>query len=95
MPADEVRKRVFEKVERVKQSAQKWAASGRDPSAILKTMQEKVGPLLDAGKPIEAEAELDRVLEQLGQPMAEARDKEPVPRRGRPTGVRSGTPWAI
>ncbi len=59
------RKRLTEKVERVKQGAQKWAASGRDPSPIGKTMEEKVKPLLDAGKAIEAEAELDRLLERL------------------------------
>ena len=59
------RKRLTEKVERVKQGAQQWAASGRDPSAIAKTMEEKVKPLLDAGKVIEAEAELDRVLQRL------------------------------
>ena len=59
------RKRLTEKVERVKQGAQQWAASGRDPSAIAKTMEEKVKPLLDAGKVIEAEAELDRLLERL------------------------------
>ena len=77
--AEAVGKRISGKVERVKEGLQKWAASGHDPSAILKTMQEKVGPLLDAGKPLEAEAELDRVLEQLGQPKAEAQEKEPRP----------------
>ena len=35
------------------------------PPAIAKTMQEKVKPLLEAGKFSEAETELDRVLEQL------------------------------
>ncbi len=59
------RKRLTGKVERVKQGAQQWAASGRDPSAIAKTMEEKVKPLLDAGKVIEAEAELDRLLQRL------------------------------
>ena len=54
-------------IERVKEGVKKWAATGRDPSAILKTMGEKVGPLLDAGKFSEAEVELDRVLKQLGQ----------------------------
>jgi Spy/CpxP family protein refolding chaperone len=63
----DTRKRLSEKVERVKAGAEKWAASGRDPSAIAKTMEEKVKPLLDAGKIVEAEAELDRVLEQLKQ----------------------------
>lgn len=43
------------------------AESGRDPSAFLKTMGEKVRPLFDAGKIAEAEPELDRVLGQLKQ----------------------------
>jgi hypothetical protein len=47
--------------------AERWAASGRDPSAIVKAMEEKVKPFLDAGKVIEAEAELDRVLDLLKQ----------------------------
>ena len=51
-PGEAVRQRITKKVERVKQGAQKWAASGRDPSAILKAMQEKVGPLLDSGKAV-------------------------------------------
>jgi hypothetical protein len=62
---EETRKRISAKVERVKQGVQKWAAAGRDPSAILETMKEKVGPLLDSGKFLEADPELDRVLEQL------------------------------
>jgi len=59
------RQRLTEKVERVKQGAQSWAASGRDPSVIARTMEEKVKPLLDSGKVMEAEAELDRLLELL------------------------------
>ena len=59
------RRRLTEKVERVQQGAQQWAASGRDPSPIVKTMEEKIKPLLDAGKVIEAEADLDHLLEQL------------------------------
>jgi hypothetical protein len=55
------------KVERVKTGAQKWADSGRDPSAIGKTLEEKFLPTFEAGKIIEAEAELDRLLEQLKQ----------------------------
>ncbi len=35
--AEATHKRVTGKVERIKQGAQAWAASGRDPSAILKT----------------------------------------------------------
>ncbi|MBS0659107.1 MAG: hypothetical protein JSR82_12770 [Verrucomicrobia bacterium] len=59
------RARLTEKVEQVKAGVQRWVASGRDPSAFLKTMQEKVKPLLDAGKVAEGEAELDQVLAQL------------------------------
>jgi Spy/CpxP family protein refolding chaperone len=61
------RNRLKEKVERVQESVQKWAASGRDPSAIAKRMEEKFKPLIEAGKPNEAEAELDRILEELSQ----------------------------
>jgi hypothetical protein len=74
-------KRLTEKVERVKSGAQKWAASGRDPSAIGKAMEEKFKPLMEAGKVVEAEAELDRILEQLGDKKAEgaAADTPAVP----------------
>ncbi|MDR3406746.1 MAG: hypothetical protein P4L99_29945 [Chthoniobacter sp.] len=61
----EMVKRLSERVEQVKAGVQKWVASGRDPSGIAKAMDEKVKPLIDAGKIIEAEAELDRLLEQL------------------------------
>ena len=59
------RARLSAKVERVQQGTQGWASSGRDPSAVIKAMEEKVRPLLDAGKPLEAEVELDRILEQF------------------------------
>jgi hypothetical protein len=62
---EEIKQRLTEKVERIKAGAKKWMESGRDPSAIGKTMEEKFKPLMEAGKVIEAEAELDRVLEQL------------------------------
>ena len=60
-------KRLTEKVERVTAGVKKWAESGRDPSDILKTIEEKFKPLIEAGKAVEAEAELDRVLELLKQ----------------------------
>ena len=63
--SEATRKRVAGKAERVTQGVQKWAADGRDPSAIVKTLKEKVKPLLDTGKIIEAEPELDRLLERL------------------------------
>jgi Spy/CpxP family protein refolding chaperone len=61
----DIRKRLTEKVERVKAGAHKWVESGRDPSDILLGMEEKFKPLLETGKLVEAELELDRVLEQL------------------------------
>lgn len=63
--AEAVQQRVAAKVERVYEGAHQWEDSGRDPSAIAKAMKEKVKPLLDTGKFREADAELDRVLEQL------------------------------
>jgi hypothetical protein len=39
--AETTRKRLTEKVERIKQGVQRWAASGRDPSAIAQAMQEE------------------------------------------------------
>jgi Spy/CpxP family protein refolding chaperone len=62
---EDLRQRLTEKVERVKAAATKMAEGGNDPSEILKAMEEKFKPLMDAGKVVEAEAELDRVLEQL------------------------------
>jgi len=64
-PADAMRQRITAKVESVKESVHAWAASGRDPAAAVKTLQDTVKPLLDAGKAQEAEAALDRLLEQL------------------------------
>ena len=66
-PSNDTKQRLTEKVDRVKAGAQKWAASRRDPSEIAKTMVEKFKPLMEAGKVVEAEAVLDRVLEQLGE----------------------------
>jgi Spy/CpxP family protein refolding chaperone len=63
--ADAMRQRLSDKVERVKEGARAWEASGRDTSAIAQAMQEKVKPLLDSGQPVAAEAELDRLLDQL------------------------------
>jgi Spy/CpxP family protein refolding chaperone len=62
---EEIRKRLMEKVRRVQEAAQNWVESGRDPSAIAQAMDGKVKPLVDAGKPLEAEAEIDLLLEQL------------------------------
>ena len=62
---DEMRKRLTEKVTQVQAGVQQWQASGRDPSPIARAMQEDCKPLLDAGKVREAEAVLDRLLQQL------------------------------
>ena len=66
-PGEALRLRITAKVERVQEVAQTWAAGGRDPSAIGKVMEEKVKPLLAAGKFSEAEAQVDRVLEALSK----------------------------
>jgi Tol biopolymer transport system component len=50
---------------------QTWAVSGRDPSAIVKTLEGTIKPQLDAGKALEGEAAVDRLLEELKQ-VAEA-----------------------
>jgi hypothetical protein len=68
---EELRQRLTSKVERVKAGAQQWMASGRNPMDLLKVMQEEFQPLMQAGKPVEAEAVLDRVLDQLGVPADE------------------------
>jgi hypothetical protein len=63
--AAKVERLMTAKVQRVKEGVQQWAASGRDPSAIGKALEEKFLPLMEAGKVLEAEVELDRLLEQL------------------------------
>jgi hypothetical protein len=65
--AEDTHNRLVEKIERVRLGTEKWAHSGRDTSAIAMMMKEKVKPLLDAGEFMEAEVELDHVLEQLQQ----------------------------
>ncbi len=64
--AEEMRQRLTAKVERVQTGVRKLTESGRNPSEIGAAMAEKVKPLLDAGKVIAAEAELDRLIDQLG-----------------------------
>lgn len=63
--AEATRARLTEKMERVKAGAEAWAASGRDPTEVLKAMEQNFKPLIESGKVKEAEAELDRVLELL------------------------------
>ncbi len=78
-PSSDPTKRLTEKVERVKEGAQKWAASGRDPSDIAKTMVGKFKPLMEAGNVVEAEAVLDRVLEQLNEGTSTPAAAETIP----------------
>ena len=59
--------RIRRKMETLQAGFRRWQNAGGDPSTIAKTMEEKFKPLLEAGKLIEAEAELDRALEQLKQ----------------------------
>jgi hypothetical protein len=60
-----LRKRLTEKVLRVEQTYREWTESGRDGALISKTMSEKIKPLMESGKTLEAEAALDQLLEQL------------------------------
>ncbi len=62
---EETRKRLTEKVAQVQVGIQRVVESQRDPSRLVRTMQEEFKPLIDAGKPVEAEAVLDRVLAEL------------------------------
>jgi Spy/CpxP family protein refolding chaperone len=63
--AEATRKRLTGKVQEVEAGMQKWAESGRDPSSIAQEMEEKFKPLIEAGKVSEAEAAVDRVLQEL------------------------------
>ena len=62
-----MRQRITDKVALVQAGMRKWVEGGRDPSALGQALQEKFKPLIEAGKAVEAEAELDRVLELLKQ----------------------------
>ena len=66
-PAEAMSQRIMSKVAGVQQGVKAWAAGGRDPSAIVQTLQGTVKPLLEGGKGVEAEAELDHLLEQFKQ----------------------------
>ena len=61
----EFKSRITAKIERVTRGAKQWAQSGRDPSPIAEAMQARVRPLMESGRVFEADAEIDRVLEQL------------------------------
>jgi Spy/CpxP family protein refolding chaperone len=63
----DLRQRLTGKVAQVQAGVKKWVESGRDPSAIVDAMSGQVKPLLDSGKPVEAEAELDRLLAELSK----------------------------
>lgn len=60
--------RITGKVQRVMEGAQRWAQSGRDPSAIAAAMDSKVRPLMDEGRVFEADAALDQVLQLIDEP---------------------------
>jgi hypothetical protein len=66
---EDVRKRLAEKVGRIQEGAKKLRElTGQDPTPLVSEAMEKTfKPLMDAGKPIEAEAELDRILDNLNQ----------------------------
>jgi hypothetical protein len=64
---EEFKNRIETKVQRVTAVAQELAQSGRDPSFIGQAMEQKVRPLMDSGRVFEAEAEIDRVLEELNE----------------------------
>jgi acetyl esterase/lipase len=87
-PGEAMHQRIIAKVEKVKEGVHTWAASGHDPSPMVKTLQGTIKPLLDAGKVFEAEAELDRLLVQLKSNAPSPAGDEPVPRQ---SGVRAGT----
>jgi Tol biopolymer transport system component len=88
-PAEVMHQRIIAKVERVKEGVQTWAASGRNPSAIVKTLQETIKPLLDAGKASEAEEELDRLLGQLQPDAKTSSGGDPVRDRSLANKVRT------
>jgi hypothetical protein len=55
-------------METVQAGFRAWQAAGRDPAPIGRFAEEKMGPLLQAGKWREAEAVLEEVLRRLGAP---------------------------
>jgi hypothetical protein len=57
--------RLQRKVQQVQAGVQRWQGEGRDPSRVGEIMQ-GFGPLMQEGRPHEAEAVLDRALEVLG-----------------------------
>ncbi len=65
-PMEELHKRLRAKGERVRLGVEKLVGGGGDPAPIVAIMQE-VGPLMEQGKPREAEAALDRALKELGE----------------------------
>ncbi len=61
---DETRARMQQKMQRLQAAMRKWAESQKDPSPLARAVQEELKPLLDVGKVQEAEAVLDRLLQQ-------------------------------
>jgi Spy/CpxP family protein refolding chaperone len=62
---EETRARLTAKVNQVQAGVQKWMSQQRDPSAIAQAMRDECQPLLQSGKAAEAEAVLDRLIQQL------------------------------
>ena len=84
-----MRQRITAKVQCVKEAVQAQAAGGRAPSAIVQTLKGTIKPLLDAGKAVEAEAALDRLLEQLKAGARSPDGVRPAPGPARVTRVRA------
>ncbi len=65
-PATELpQARLRRKMDAVEAGFRAWLAKGRDPRPIARDTERKLGPLLQAGKPVEAEAVLDEALRRL------------------------------
>jgi hypothetical protein len=64
--------RVQRKMAAVQAGFRAWQAAGRDPAPIGRYVEEKLGPLLPAGKLSEAETVLEEALRRLAAPPAPA-----------------------
>jgi hypothetical protein len=64
--------RLRRKMEAVQAGFKAWQAAGRDPTPIARYAEERIGPLLQAGKILEAEAVLEEALRRLDAPPAPA-----------------------
>jgi hypothetical protein len=62
--------RVQRKMVAVQAGFRAWQAAGRDPAPIGRYVEERLGPLLQAGKLSEAETVLEEALRRLAAPPA-------------------------